>query len=63
MCKRYLGLLPALALLLSGCQPSASSNSSALGALQIAYVPLLGFAPLFVAADKGYFAEQGCRWN
>jgi NitT/TauT family transport system substrate-binding protein len=58
MCKRYLGLLLALALLLSGCQTSNTRDSAP---LQIAYAPLLGFTPLFVAADKGYFAEQGLQ--
>lgn len=70
--KRTLGLLLSLALLLSACQPINPNNSAApapaadgdaalpdLGTLQIAYVPIIDFAPFFVAADKGYFAEQG----
>lgn len=59
-----------LVLLLSACQslrpgnaPGAGNNASLpdLGTIQIAYVPVLPFTPLFVAADKGYFAEQGLR--
>ena len=61
MCKRYLGLLLTLTLLLSACQSLTPSNTRDSAPLQIAYVPLLGFAPLFVAADKGYFAEQGLQ--
>lgn len=43
--------------------PVAESEAALpdLGALQIAYVPVLGFTPLFVAAEKGYFAEQGLQ--
>ena len=72
--KRTICLLFSLTLLLSACQPINLGNSAApapategdaalpdLGTLQIAYVPILGFTPLFVAAEKGYFAEQGLQ--
>lgn len=72
--KRIFCLLLSLTLLLSACQPINPSNSAALapaaagdsalpdlGALQLAYVPVLPFTPLFVAAEKGYFAEQGLQ--
>ena len=72
--KRVFGLLLCLTLLLSACQPINPSNTAApapatesdgalpdLGTLQIAYVPILSFTPLFVAAEKGYFAEQGLQ--
>jgi NitT/TauT family transport system substrate-binding protein len=39
--------------------PAAPASMPDLGTLQVAYVPVIGFAPFFVAADKGYFAEQG----
>ncbi len=71
---RIFSLLLSLALLLSACQPinptnsaapaPAAGNDTALpdpGPLQIAYVPVLPFTPLFVAAEKGYFAEQGLQ--
>jgi NitT/TauT family transport system substrate-binding protein len=61
MYKRYFGLLLALALLLSACQSNKLGNTRDSAPLQIAYAPLLGFTPLFVAADKGYFAEQGLQ--
>lgn len=70
--KCTLGLLLSLTVLVSACQPVSPTNSAAsapavdsaaalpdLGTLQIAYVPIIDFAPFFVAADKGYFAEQG----
>lgn len=45
--------------------PASVAESEAtlpdLGTLQIAYVPVLAFTPLFVAAEKGYFAEQGLQ--
>lgn len=72
--KRTICLLFSLTLLLNACQPINPSNSAAtapvtegdaalpdLGTLQIAYVPILSFTPLFVAAEKGYFAEQGLQ--
>lgn len=70
--RRIVALLLSLAVLLSACQPITSSTTEApapaaagdtalpdLGTLQIAYVPIMDFAPFFVAADKGYFAAQG----
>lgn len=30
-----------------------------LGKLQVGYIPIIGYAPVFVAVEKGYFAEQG----
>jgi len=72
--RHFFCLLLSLAPLLSACQPSKPGNTGApapaagkeaalpaLGTLQIAYVPVLPFTPLFVAADKGYFAEQGLQ--
>jgi NitT/TauT family transport system substrate-binding protein len=63
----------ALVLLLSACRPEnteapapGAGNEAALpdiGTLQIAYVPVLPFTPLFVAEEKNYFAEQGLRVN
>lgn len=72
---RKLSLLLIVAVLFGACQPvvapAATSDGGAqpaaadpaampdLGTLQIAYLPGLGMAPFFVAADKGYFVEQG----
>ena len=43
--------------------PTAVSSAPLpnLGTIQIAYVPVLASAPFFVAADKGFFAEQGLQ--
>lgn len=30
-----------------------------IGKLQVGYIPIIGYAPVFVAMEKGYFAEQG----
>ena len=71
--KRIFALLLTLTVLLSACQPVSPTNRAIsapaaaaggttlpdLGTLQIAYVPVIDFAPFYVAADKGYFAEQG----
>ncbi|MBI3957987.1 MAG: hypothetical protein HY328_04180, partial [Chloroflexi bacterium] len=47
-------------------EPTATTEAEAeeaplpdLGVLQVAFVPILGSAPFFVAAEMGYFAEQG----
>jgi NitT/TauT family transport system substrate-binding protein len=71
--RHTFGLRLALVLLLSACRPDNTgapvpaagneANLPDLGTLQIAYVPVLPFTPLFVAAEKGYFAEQGLRVN
>lgn len=70
--SRSIRLLLLVVLLFTACQPIGTADVAPaattddatlpdLGALQIAYVPVIGFAPFFVAADKGYFAEQGLQ--
>ena len=39
----------------------AAATLPNLGTIEIAYVPVLAFTPFFVAADKGFFAEQGLQ--
>lgn len=43
----------------AGKATTAAASLPDLGTLQIAVVPLLDSAPFFVAADMGYFADQG----
>jgi NitT/TauT family transport system substrate-binding protein len=38
---------------------SAPQEAPDLNPIQVGYIPILGFAPFFVAAEKGYFEEQG----
>lgn len=68
-------LLILILLLVSACQPVVNPSSAPaaapaaadsattalpdLGALQVAFVPVIGSAPFFVAADLGYFTAQG----
>ena len=59
--KKYLILLP-LILLLAACgataAPEAGSGPVAVQ-LGVGYIPSVQFAPLYVAIEKGYFAEAG----
>ena len=34
-------------------------ESGDIGPIKVGYIPILGFAPFFVANDKGYFADEG----
>lgn len=38
---------------------SATPEVPELGKIQVGYILILGFAPFFVAVEKGYFEEQG----
>lgn len=51
-----LAVLLIFAFSLSGC---GEPKLPELGTVTVGYIPSLGFAPLFVAAEKGYFEEQG----
>ncbi len=55
------GPAPAAAAGETPAAPAAAGEASLpdLGALQIALVPILASAPFYVAADLGFFAEQG----
>jgi NitT/TauT family transport system substrate-binding protein len=68
--KRIVSLLAAAALLaaaLSGCggaaagsaSASASSGDGKLTPITIAFCTWVGYAPLYIAADQGYFAQYG----
>ena len=71
---RMLVLLLAAVLILGACQPiigdpavkslTTSADVTALpdlGPIQIAYVPVLAATPFFLAAEQGYFAQQGLQ--
>ena len=59
--KKLLALIP-LILLLAACggspAPEAASGPVAIQ-LGVGYIPSVQFAPLYVAIEKGYFAEEG----
>jgi len=55
--KRILLLILTVALL-AGFS-SMPADVEAKDTVRIAYVPIMHFAPLYVAAERGYFAEQG----
>lgn len=52
-----------LALILAGCSPAPTAISREMDMIRLplGYVPNVQFAPLYVAIDKGYFAEQGIQ--
>lgn len=39
--------------------PQEEAPAAELTTLKVGYIPILGFAPYFVAQEKGYFEEQG----
>jgi len=51
-------LLPGWAFLLSGCRREASAQGPT-DRLSIAFQTWVGYGPLYLAADKGFFAEEG----
>jgi NitT/TauT family transport system substrate-binding protein len=54
-------LLILLAMLFQACTPAAQSSEELpdLGTLQVGYLASAGYAPFFVAKEKGYFEELG----
>lgn len=69
MFKRSLLFLPLFALLLAACAPQPTPTEAPTPAptetplmkirLPMGYIPNVQYAPLYVAASKGYFAEAG----
>lgn len=48
------------ALVLQACSRAAPEKELPdIGKLQIGYISIIGYAPVFVATEKGYFSEQG----
>lgn len=57
---KFLLLIVILAVFIQACGgQSAPQEVPDLGKIQVGYIPILGFAPFFVAVEKGYFEEQG----
>ena len=55
-------MLLALTSLLQGCAPASNQPTepaAQLVRLQVGYIPLLGYSPIYLALEKGYFAEEG----
>ena len=54
-------LLVLAAILAQACAPAAQSSAEMpdLGTLQVGYLASVGYAPYFVAKEKGYFEELG----
>ena len=62
MFKKFVYLTLGLALALSACIPSTSGNGAGnlvQVKLPLGYIPNIQFAPLYVAVEKGFFAEAG----
>lgn len=59
--KRWLLVLAALAVtaVLSACTPTEESPAMTTINLPMGYIPDPQYAPFYVAAEKGYFAEEG----
>lgn len=58
--KLFIGLM-VLGLVLTACASTGSSEGELpdLGSIKVGYVPVIGYAPLYIAVEKGYFEEQG----
>jgi NitT/TauT family transport system substrate-binding protein len=56
---RRVSLLSAAVLTLAACTPAATSPTAAPVTVRFAMLPILDALPMFVAQDKGYFAEAG----
>lgn len=54
--RRYFTVLLVVAALLL---PLARAAASAAEIVETGYLPVLSFAPIFLATDKGYFKEAG----
>jgi NitT/TauT family transport system substrate-binding protein len=62
MIHRILPAAIAMGMLLSGCAgaaPTTAAGPLAKTRLPLGYIPNIQFAPLYVAADRGYFSDAG----
>ncbi len=60
MKQRFLLAIAAALLIIAGAwQPAARAQSEKKEIVRLGYVPVLIYAPLYVAAEKGYFAKEG----
>lgn len=56
---RQVALLLAAILILAACGPARDEQPAQAVTLAMGFVPNIQFAPLYVAVEKGYFAEEG----
>jgi NitT/TauT family transport system substrate-binding protein len=59
MKKKYILLLITI-ILLSACAPKTPESAESIR-LPVGYIPNIQFAPLYVAIENGYYAEEGLR--
>ena len=61
MLRKLIVLVVAAALLLTGCATAATPAPQALTKIRLpmGYIPNVQYAPFYIAADKGYFAQEG----
>jgi NitT/TauT family transport system substrate-binding protein len=59
VCKRYIGLLLIILIPLFAMGVHAQENAPVDVTLFMTFVPNIQFAPVYVALEKGYFAENG----
>lgn len=58
--KKVMLILIILVIFSTACSnQGAPQEVSDIGPLNVGYIPILGFAPFYVANEKGYFEEQG----
>ena len=64
-CHLWVIVVLALVFVTGGCAgtptPAAEVPLPDLGTITIGYIPIIAYAPYFVAFEKGYFAEQGLQ--
>lgn len=60
--RSFFRTLVAVAALLALLWPAAArARESKLQTVRLGYIPLISFAPVFIAIEKGYFAHEGLR--
>jgi NitT/TauT family transport system substrate-binding protein len=59
MNKRIGFFLLVTGMLLAGCAPARPAKEAASIRLPVGYIPNVQFAPMYVAIDKGFYAEEG----
>jgi len=58
--KKFRLIAPALVLILTACAMQTAGNLQTIR-LPLGYIPNIQFAPLYVADEKGYFADAGIK--
>jgi len=59
-CHLWVIVALALVFVAGACAgPTKEAPLPEIGTIQVGYIPMIGYAPIFVAVEKGYFEEQG----